>query len=87
LKVRLLTTIACYDMRRVLRIILAILLIIVGLLALITPLTPGSWLALIGLEILGIRILVQRKFLSFLPRKYHRKVRSILKVKKKERSE
>jgi len=82
LKVRLLFLIAYDDMRRVLRIILAIFLIVVGLLALITPLTPGSWLALIGLEILGIRILIQRKFLSFLPRKYHRKVRNLLKIKK-----
>lgn len=36
---------------------LGIVLVIVGLVALITPLTPGSWLALIGLELLGWRIL------------------------------
>lgn len=30
-------------------------LVVIGLLALLTPLTPGSWLALIGLEILGLR--------------------------------
>jgi uncharacterized protein YqgC (DUF456 family) len=69
-------------MRRVLRITLAIFLIVVGLVALITPLTPGSWLALIGMEILGIRILLQRKFLSFIPEKYHNKVKSLLKIKK-----
>ncbi|MEK7558556.1 MAG: hypothetical protein AAB507_01895 [Patescibacteria group bacterium] len=37
--------------------VIGIILILVGLAALITPLTPGSWLALIGLELLGIRIL------------------------------
>ncbi|MBI2623656.1 MAG: hypothetical protein HYW65_03745 [Candidatus Liptonbacteria bacterium] len=34
-----------------------ILLVLVGLLALVTPLTPGSWLALVGLELVGIRVL------------------------------
>lgn len=37
--------------------IVGVVLILIGLLALITPLTPGSWLAIIGLELLGVRIL------------------------------
>ena len=37
--------------------VLGVILIIVGLVALVTPLTPGSWLLIIGLELLGIRIL------------------------------
>ena len=41
-----------------------IVLILVGLVALVTPLTPGSWLAIIGLELLGIRILFFDKFLK-----------------------
>lgn len=36
--------------------IIGVVLIIIGLLALLTPLTPGSWLAIIGLEFLGIRL-------------------------------
>ena len=39
-----------------------IILILIGLASLITPLTPGSWLAIIGLELLGIRILLFDKF-------------------------
>ena len=31
-------------------------LILVGLLAFVTPFTPGSWLILVGAELLGIRI-------------------------------
>jgi len=62
-------------MRRSLRIILGVVLIILGLLALLTPFSPGSWLALIGLEILGLRLLFQRKFLSLLPRKYRGRMR------------
>ena len=33
--------------------VLGVMLVLIGLFALVTPLTPGSWLALIGLEMLG----------------------------------
>jgi hypothetical protein len=71
-------------MRRTFRIILGIVLIIIGVLAALTPFSPGSWLALIGLEILGLRILLQQKFLSLLPRKYRDKVRSMFKKVRKK---
>ena len=38
-----------------------LLLIIVGLFLLVTPLTPGSWLAFVGLEFLGIRFFTADK--------------------------
>ena len=41
---------------------IGVILIFVGLAALFTPLTPGSWLAIIGLELLGVRILLFDKF-------------------------
>jgi membrane protein implicated in regulation of membrane protease activity len=71
-------------MRKPLRITLGVFLIIVGLLAAITPLSPGSWLALIGLELLGLRIIFERKLLSLLPRKYRDKVKNLLSKKKKK---
>lgn len=40
---------------------IGILLIVVGLLALVTPFTPGSWLIFIGLEFIGIRIVFWNK--------------------------
>ena len=40
-----------------LRFVIGIILIILGLAAFVTPLTPGSWLALIGLELIGVRVL------------------------------
>jgi hypothetical protein len=74
-------------MRRALRIILGVVLIILGLLALLTPFSPGSWLALIGLEILGLRLLFQRKFLSLLPRKYRGRMRILFrKMMKKSKN-
>jgi uncharacterized protein YqgC (DUF456 family) len=71
-------------MRRAIKIVLGILLILIGVLALLTPLTPGSWLALIGLEILGIRILLERKLIHFVPHKYRQKVRYLFKRKVKK---
>ena len=71
-------------MRRSLKIVFGVLLIILGVLALLTPLTPGSWLALIGLEILGLRILLERKIISIVPHKYRRKVRNFFKRKVKK---
>lgn len=35
-----------------------VILIVVGLFALLTPLTPGSWLIPVGLQLLGLRLLV-----------------------------
>lgn len=48
--------------------VLGIILIILGLAALVTPFTPGSWLAFIGLELLGIRIVAQEKTEELLAR-------------------
>jgi hypothetical protein len=42
--------------------VLGAIFVIVGILALITPFTPGSWLAFVGLELLGIRFLLLDKF-------------------------
>lgn len=39
------------------RMVIGVILILIGLTALVTPLTPGSWLAIIGLEMLGIQTL------------------------------
>ncbi|MDO8482249.1 MAG: PGPGW domain-containing protein [bacterium] len=38
-----------------------VFLVLVGLTALVTPFTPGSWLIFVGLEFLGIRFLVWDK--------------------------
>ncbi|MDP3794840.1 MAG: hypothetical protein Q8R13_02845 [bacterium] len=38
--------------------IIGALLIIAGLIALLTPFTPGSWLIVVGLELFGIRLLL-----------------------------
>ena len=37
------------------RKVIGISLLCIGIAALLTPFTPGAWLALIGLEMLGVR--------------------------------
>ena len=51
-------------MKTIIKKVIGVILIIYGVFALLTPLTPGSWLALIGLELIGVRMLFFRKFLS-----------------------
>ncbi len=46
--------------------IVGVFCIILGILALITPLTPGSWLVFVGLEFLGLRYLFQDKTTKYL---------------------
>jgi hypothetical protein len=45
--------------RRIIKTVVGVVLIVLGLVALLTPFTPGSWLALIGLEFLGLRVLLR----------------------------
>jgi len=53
------------SIKRILRYTVGVILIILGFLALVTPLSPGSWLILVGLELLGLRILLQDKLLAW----------------------
>ena len=47
------------------RYIIGVLAIFYGIIALVTPLLPGSWFILVGLELLGLRILFWRQFKSW----------------------
>lgn len=44
----------------ILRITVGIVCLLLGLIALVTPLTPGSWLALVGVELLGLSTLLPK---------------------------
>ncbi len=44
----------------VLRRILGIVCLLFGFVALVTPMTPGAWLILVGLELLGLGFLIPR---------------------------
>ena len=57
----------CYS-ELVIKKVIGVFLIIIGLLALITPFTPGSWLIFVGLELIGLRLAfwdkIKSKFFS-----------------------
>jgi hypothetical protein len=61
-------------MKKILKKTLGVVFIILGFLALITPFSPGSWLILVGLEILGFRLLLERKLSSVLNEKQRKKL-------------
>ena len=44
---------------------IGVVLIVLGLLALVTPLTPGSWLALLGLELIGVRFAITDRIMEW----------------------
>lgn len=48
-------------LKPVMKKMLGALLMLVGLLALVTPLTPGAWLIFVGLELLGFRMAAWEK--------------------------
>jgi hypothetical protein len=52
------------SMKTIIKKVLGVILIIIGIAALLTPLTPGSWLALIGMELVGIRLAFFNRFLN-----------------------
>ncbi|MGA2678493.1 MAG: hypothetical protein ABSF37_04220 [Sedimentisphaerales bacterium] len=72
-------------MKAITKKVIGVILIIYGIFALLTPFTPGSWLALIGMELLGIRQFVFRKFLNDKQRAAAEKYMEKLKSKFKHR--
>ena len=48
-----------------LKLLIGILFIALGLLALVTPLTPGSWLVFVGLELIGFRLAIWHKIAAW----------------------
>ncbi|MBN1505298.1 MAG: hypothetical protein JW955_00545 [Sedimentisphaerales bacterium] len=64
--------------RRIARKTVGVILIVLGVLALLTPLTPGSWLIPIGLELVGLRLLLQDKLLTWAERRPDSRVSKVI---------
>jgi hypothetical protein len=65
-------------MKSVRRKTLGVILIIMGFLALVTPFTPGSWLILIGFELVGLRLLLKGRLRFLFKGKLGRKLRHLV---------
>lgn len=48
-------------MIRIAKMFIGAILLVIGLVALLTPFTPGAWLIFVGLELLGIRLIIWGK--------------------------
>jgi len=74
-------------MRRIGKKVVGAILMILGLLALVTPATPGSWLILVGLEFLGLRLLLSDRLLTWAEahpgRLLERVIRGILRTERR----
>jgi uncharacterized protein YqgC (DUF456 family) len=56
--------------KSILKKTIGIILIVWGLVALVTPLTPGSWLAIIGLQMLGFGFLLENRIVKAIRKKF-----------------
>ena len=56
--------------KNILKKTIGVILIIIGLAALVTPLTPGSWLALIGLQMVGLGFLLENRIVRAIRKKF-----------------
>jgi hypothetical protein len=56
--------------KTILKKTIGVILIAYGLFALVTPFTPGSWLALIGLEMAGFGFLLENRLGRVLKSRY-----------------
>lgn len=63
--------------KNILKKTIGVILIIIGLVALLTPLTPGSWLALIGLQMLGFGFLLENRIVRALKKKFENSKRKV----------
>ena len=57
-------------MKPILKKTIGVILIVLGLAALVTPFTPGSWLALIGLQLVGFGFLLENRLGRALKNRY-----------------
>lgn len=54
---------------KVFKYVSGVILIVIGLLALVTPLTPGAWLMLVGFELIGVRLTLWDKIKEWIDRR------------------
>ena len=64
-------------LKNVLKKTIGVILIIIGLAALVTPLTPGSWLALIGLQMVGLGFLLENRIVRAIKNKFKNSKRKV----------
>jgi hypothetical protein len=57
-------------LKNILKKTIGVIFIVWGLIALVTPFTPGSWLAIIGLQMLGFGFLLENRIVRAIRKKF-----------------
>ena len=63
-------------LKNIIKKTIGVILIIIGLAALLTPLTPGSWLMLIGFQMLGWGFLLENRIVRAIRKKFEKSKKS-----------
>ena len=58
------------TLKNILKKTIGVIFIVWGLIALVTPFTPGSWLAIIGLQMLGWGFLLENRIGRAIKKKF-----------------
>lgn len=58
------------TLKNILKKTIGVIFIVWGLIALVTPFTPGSWLAIIGLQMVGLGFLLENRIVRAVKRKF-----------------
>jgi uncharacterized membrane protein len=58
------------TLKNILKKTIGVIFIVWGLIALVTPFTPGSWLAIIGLQMLGFGFLLENRIVRAIKKKF-----------------
>jgi uncharacterized membrane protein len=56
-------------LKNILKKTIGVIFIVWGLIALVTPFTPGSWLAIIGLQMVGLGFLLENRIVRAIRKK------------------
>jgi hypothetical protein len=72
-------------LKNILKKTIGVILIVIGLAALLTPFTPGSWLALIGLELVGFGFLLENRIGRALRKKFGNLKRKVGQISRRKR--
>ena len=57
-------------LKNILKKTIGVIFIVWGLIALVTPFTPGSWLAIIGLQMVGLGFLLENRIVRAIRKKF-----------------
>jgi uncharacterized membrane protein len=63
--------------KNILKKTIGVILVVWGLVALLTPFTPGSWLAIIGLQMLGLGFLLENRITRAIRKKFENSKRKV----------